>query len=157
MATPRRLPLLGQCLADRSHEKRHPERFPRRKPTCRTQDGRRSLASAWPGGTSRGAHLAVDAPWSLEETTAQLPPPVSLSRSAWSASSLASEPESSAGTSEEYDVASPASASAFLASCCCLTWASHRACASACCFSQAARCSSKPWSHSPVSGSKPSG
>src|SRR5262249_33986071 len=55
-------------------------------------------------------------------------PPVSFSRSACSASSEASEPLVSS-VLEEYDVASPASASACLASACCLTWASQRACA----------------------------
>ena len=71
-----------------------------------------------------------------------LAPPVSFSRSAWSASSLASEPPSSAGASEEYDVDSPASASALRASACCLTCASQRACALAYWSSQTPRCSS---------------
>ena len=39
----------------------------------------------------------------------------------------------------------------------CLVWASQRWRASAYCFSHASRCFSYPSSHSPVSGSKPSG
>src|SRR4029079_17222483 len=88
-------------------------------------------------------------------------PPVSFSRSAWSASSEASEAEGSVSVvvspPEEYDAASPASTSACLASSCCLTWASQRACAWAYWSSTTLRCSSSPASHSPVSGSKPSG
>src|SRR6476661_10552950 len=88
-------------------------------------------------------------------------PPVSFSRSACSASSEASEPpvspeplsdEDVSVPPLEYDVASPASTSALAASACCLTCASQRACALAYCSSQVARCSSKPSSHSPVSG-----
>lgn len=56
-------------------------------------------------------------------------PPVSFSRSACSASSEASEPADSSvvAAEDEYEVASLASASACLASACCLTWASQRA------------------------------
>ena len=53
--------------------------------------------------------------------------------------------------------ASLASAAETFASACCLTCCSQRACALAYWSSQMARWSSKPSSHSPVSGSKPSG
>ena len=52
---------------------------------------------------------------------------------------------------------SAASASASRDACTCLVWASQRSRASAYCFSHVSRCFSKPSSHSPVSGSKPSG